>query len=81
MPEASLKDEIRSFLMASFSYQNHEFQDNEDIFATGFINSLFAMQLVTFVESTYQIRVESEDLNLDNFRTIDAIARLIESKR
>lgn len=81
MTDIGLRDEVRNFLTASFHYQNHVFQDDEDIFALGFINSLFAMQLVNFVESTYQIRVENEELDMANFRTIEAIARLVESKR
>ena len=55
--------------------------EDEDIFATGFVNSMFAMQLVQFVESDFGITVESEDLDLDNFRTVAAIAALVERKR
>jgi acyl carrier protein len=61
-------------------FRNHELQPDEDIFATGFVNSLFAMQLVLFVESEFKIRIQDDDLELDNFRTLNAIGRLIESK-
>jgi acyl carrier protein len=50
------KDKIRAFLLRYF--QNHTLQDDEDIFATGFVNSLFAMQLVLFVESEFSIKIE-----------------------
>jgi acyl carrier protein len=70
---------IRDFLHRSF--RNFSFQDDEDIFATGFVNSMFAIQLVMFVESTFGISVESEDLEVSNFNTIDAIHRFVEKKR
>ncbi len=72
------KSKIRQFL--SRFIPNHEIQDDEDMFASGFVNSLFAMQLVMFVEQEFGITVEDSDLDLDNFRSINAIAHLIERK-
>jgi methoxymalonate biosynthesis acyl carrier protein len=72
------KARIRAFLSQHF--QNHDLQDDEDIFANGFVNSLFAMRLVLFVENEFAIKIENEDLKLENFRTINALAHLIERK-
>ena len=72
------KEKIRQFLAQYIRHQ--EINDDDDIFQKGFVNSLFAMQLVLYVESEFHIRVENEDLKLDNFRSIDAIAGLIQSK-
>jgi methoxymalonate biosynthesis acyl carrier protein len=73
------KQQIREFV--SRFVRGHELGDGEDIFATGFVNSMFAMQLVQFVETTFGITVESDDLDIDNFRSIDAIAALVERKQ
>ena len=73
-----IKAKIKTFLSQFFG--NHDLQDEEDIFALGFVNSLFAMQLVLFVEQEFQIAIEDEDLDFDNFRTINAIAHLVERK-
>lgn len=72
------KTKIREFLLSYI--QNHNLQDDEDIFAGGFVNSLFAMQLVLFVESGFGIKIENEDLKLDNFRSVNALANLVERK-
>lgn len=72
------KGKIRAFLARFF--QNIELQDDQDIFALGFVNSLFAMQLVTFIEKEFGITVENEDLDIDNFRSINALALLVERK-
>lgn len=77
MDETRLK--IKEFLSRFF--KSHDLQPDEDIFALGFVNSLLAMQLVAFVEKELKIAVEDVDLDLDNFRSIDAIARLVERKR
>jgi methoxymalonate biosynthesis acyl carrier protein len=73
------KSPIKTFLAKFFA--NHELKDDEDIFALGFVNSLFAMQLVLFIEQEFSITIANEDLDFENFRTIDAIARLVEGKK
>jgi acyl carrier protein len=73
------KDRIRAFIQQSF--KDYAIRDDEDIFSVGFVNSLFAMQLVRFIEGEFQITVENEDLDIDNFRTIDFISRLVERKK
>jgi acyl carrier protein len=54
---------------------------DQDIFASGVVTSLFALQLVAFVERTFDIAVEPEDLDLANFRTINAVAAFVCAKR
>ncbi|HEU0014922.1 MAG TPA: phosphopantetheine-binding protein [Longimicrobium sp.] len=70
---------IREFVSRFF--RGHELGGDEDMFATGYVNSMFAMQLVQFVEGEFGITVESDDLEIDNFRSINAIAALVERKR
>ena len=78
MIDANYKQDIRSFLENFIGEE--DFSDEDDIFALGLVSSLVAMQLVLFVEKTLDIRVESEDLDLDNFRSIDRIEAFMRSK-
>jgi methoxymalonate biosynthesis acyl carrier protein len=54
---------------------------DEDYFARGLVNSLMALELVTFVEQRFGICVEVADLDLDNFRTMRKIARFVLRKK
>ncbi len=72
------QSKIKEFLSRFF--KNHDLQPEEDIFALGFVNSLLAMQLVAFVEKEFGIRVEDDDLDLDNFRSVNAISDLVARK-
>jgi len=78
MDKAATKTQIRAF-MGQF-ITNVDFAEDEDIFASGLVNSLFAMQLVLFLEKDFEIKVENEDLDYNNFRTLNAIADFIERK-
>ncbi|MFN2587588.1 MAG: acyl carrier protein [Actinomycetota bacterium] len=75
---SSVKSGVRDFVARAFN--DRPVEDDDDIFAAGFVSSLFAMELVTFVEGTYGITIESEDLDLDNFRTVSRIAVLVARK-
>ena len=73
-----IKSKIRAFLLKFF--RKHEIKDDDDIFALGFVNSLFAMQLVMFIEKDFGVRVDNKDLDFSNFKSIDSIASFVESK-
>jgi len=72
------KIKIKEFLTRFF--RNHDLADDEDIFSLGFVNSLLAMQLVMFVEKEFNVTIENDDLDLDNFRSVNAIADLVQRK-
>ncbi len=76
--ETSIQTTIRSFLTRFFG--DSALADDQDIFALGFVNSLFAMQLVLFIEKEFGMTIEDEELDIDNFRTLNAIASLVERK-
>ncbi|UOZ04971.1 MULTISPECIES: acyl carrier protein [unclassified Amycolatopsis] len=49
---------------------------DQDLFATGVANSMFAMQLVVFLEQAYSVTVAGPDLQLFNFLTVKSMAAL-----
>jgi len=51
--------------------------EEQDLFVSGAVTSLFAMELVVFVEQTFGVSVTGPDLTLDNFRTVRAMAALV----
>ena len=58
-----------------------DYSDKEDLFKNGYVNSLFALELVLFVESRFSIKIENQELNMDNFRSIQAISTFIDCKK
>jgi acyl carrier protein len=72
------KERIRRFIAEHV--RNRDFTDEDDLFRNGYLNSLFALELVLFIEKEYSLTIGSEDLNLDNFRSVNALAGLVERK-
>ena len=69
---------IREFFGRFFP--QHGLGDSEDIFAGGFVNSLFAMQLIAWLENEFGLAIEDQDLRVENFNSVNAIGSLIARK-
>lgn len=81
--EMTTHEKIRQYIqdnLVIFDNNLIEFSDDDNIFEKGFVNSLFSMQLVTLIENEFNITIESEDLEIDNFSTVNNILKLIEKK-
>jgi methoxymalonate biosynthesis acyl carrier protein len=50
---------------------------DRDLFATGGLSSLFAMELVVYLEKSFDVVIMGTDLRLDNFRTVAAMTALV----
>ena len=69
---------IMGFLGKYFDVSKVNKDDN--IFELGFVNSLFAMQMVSFIENEFDLEISNDELNLDNFKSINSILAFIDSK-
>jgi acyl carrier protein len=75
----STKDTIKNFILESVNIPN--LQDDDNLFESGIVNSLFAIQLMTFLEKSFNIEVTMDDLSMDNFQSITATSLFVEKKR
>jgi len=77
-----INKKIRGFVNENLTIVNEEieFADTDDIFELGFVNSLFAMKLLTYIESEFVITVENDEMDLTNFNSISNIVSYVSSK-
>lgn len=77
-----IKEEIRELINKNLVIEDEAdgIKDSDNIFEMGYVNSLFAMKLVNYIEDEYDIIIDNEELNLENFSSVDAITAFIESK-
>jgi len=79
MEISDIKKKIKGFLEKYI--KKVDIDEDEDIFQSRLVNSLFAMQLVLFVEKEFKIKAGNEDLDLKNFSSINAIADFVTRKQ
>lgn len=74
----SNEKKIMEFLGKYFDVSKVDKDDN--IFELGYVNSLFAMQMVSFIENEFDFEISNNELNLDNFKSINSILEFIDFK-
>ena len=80
--DASVREEVKRFIVDNFLFGDSEgFDENASFLESGVIDSTGILELVTFLEETYQIRVEDEELVPENLGSIDAVTRYLQRKR
>ena len=76
--ERGIKDIVKRFISSSTSIANLD--DDDNLFESGIVNSLFAVQLMTFVEKTFAIEVGMDDLDIENFKSLNATTAFVLQK-
>ena len=78
-----VNEEIRAFVGQNLTIFEDEtvFTDEDDIFKLGFVNSLFAMKLINFIEHNFNITVENHEMDLSNFNSISNITKFVAGKQ
>ena len=51
--------------------------DDTDLFENGFVDSLFAIEIVVFLEKEFKIKIKNKEITKDNFRNINNIANVV----
>lgn len=74
----TIRATVRAFVLTRTG--EPDLEDDTDFFRQGLATSLFAMEIITFVEREFAFTVEVEDLSLDNFRSISACAAFVAAK-
>lgn len=49
----------------------------QDLFSSGLVSSMFAMELVVYLEQNFQVAIVGADLKMDNFRTVERMTGLV----
>ena len=49
-----------------------------DLFKGGYVNSLFALEIVMYLEKEFKIKIKNKDIKEKNFKTVASIAETVE---
>lgn len=74
----NVKQKIRDYISRAAFDSN--FKDDDNLFELGVVHSLFAVQLILFIEKEFDIELDEDEINFDNIKSINDIADLIESQ-
>lgn len=69
---------VKGYLLEKIDIR--DLPEEEDIFASGLVNSLFAIELMTFLESQFTVKITMDDLDMEHFKSVHAIRIFLKGK-
>jgi len=72
------KIRVRQFILKQFPLaRKRQVRDSDALLESGIVDSLGVLQVVSFIEQEFSVKISDDDLVPDNFQTIDRIKALI----
>lgn len=75
--------QIREYVIENFVLgdEEEEFSDDQSFLDTGLIDSTGILEVISFLEDDYEIRIEDEEMIPDNLDSVEKIARFVHGKQ
>lgn len=75
------RTEVRRFISEAFLYgDDEEILDSESLIAGGYMDSTGVLELVTFLEERFGIKIEQDQMTPEHLDRVDAIVALVSDK-
>jgi len=80
--EAKIEQLLKDYIVQTFLYEESkaDLTNISPLIESGIINSLGIVTLICFIEEQFGISIASEEITLENFKTINAIKSLVLAK-
>ena len=76
-----MREELRKFIVENYLFgQTIEFSDEDSLQEKGILDSTGVLELVTFLEDTWRVQVNDNELLPENLDSISRLARFVEGK-
>jgi acyl carrier protein len=77
----SAQENIRAFIVDNFLFgEDYGLKDDSSFLDQGFLDSTGIMQLVAYIEETFAVKVEDEELVPENLDSITKVASFLARK-
>lgn len=73
-----MENKVKQYIMKAASEKGITVDHNTDLFESGVFDSLEIIEFLTYLEEELRISFEWDDLNYENFQSMDTIIQWIE---
>ena len=80
---SEVKQELRDYIVDNFLFGDTEtkFADSDSFMEKGIIDSTAILEVITFIEENYSVKIEDDEILPENLDSLDNIASFIEKKQ
>jgi acyl carrier protein len=81
-PMTPADDVIRDFIRREFLRDSTDIELDDDLplIREGILDSLGIFTVIGFIEETFRIKVEPDDVMIENFQTVRSVAELVRTR-
>ncbi len=65
-------------VLGFFKEKGQQVNPDTDLFKGGYVNSLFALEIVMYLEKEFGIKFKNKDITEKNFKTVETIADTVQ---
>jgi acyl carrier protein len=76
---AQIRDYIAKNLL--FSDDGFKYKDDDSFLNEGIVDSVGVMELISFVDSTFNIKVDPSEVSPENFDSVNKLAAFVRKKQ
>jgi len=81
MIDSEVRAVIASFIRSHFVYDDSKIlSDDESFLSSGILDSTGVLELIAFLEETYHVHFDDEELVAENFDSLSRLTRFMVSK-
>ena len=79
----SIRDAVRAFIVETFLFGEDDptLADSGSLLESGIVDSTGIMELITYIESTFDIHLNDGEMTADNLDSIERIAQFVGRKQ
>lgn len=78
----AIQETIREFILKAFpAARLKKIQDQDNLLDNGIVDSLGVLDIVGFLEAQFGLSISDDELELEDFASIEALARFVQRKR
>lgn len=79
--EERIRESIHQYIVSTWlSGDERGFDDDTDLLSAGILDSFSTLSITAYLEQSFQARLEPSDMNPENLRSVNAIARIVLAK-
>jgi acyl carrier protein len=79
---SDMRAKVRGYIVENFLFgQGNDLQDDTSFLEKGILDSTGVLELVTFLEESFSIKIEADETLPENLDSIDSICGFLERKR
>lgn len=71
---------LRAYIADELLDRRRPIGDDESLISSGLLDSLSLHELIAFIEDTFGVTVENDDMRPDNFQSLNAIKAFLDRK-